>query len=296
MPDPRKGVRKRKACALYSATCLTNGHVYIGISVCPLRRWKQHCKSARKNPTVPFSSALAKHGAEGFFWEIHAWYPSTSLAGKAEEDKIAELRSQGTILYNATKGGWSEYSADMRRERMSQTKLGRKMSDEHRAKMLAAVRTPEARAAAADRMRGTKQSQETIAKASLSKSIAFSGHTVSEETRMKISQTLRTRNRTNRSPKRPLPPRIYGPVQQLKKPRSVEAREKMRQAKLGKKLSPEHAAKKKAACQTAEHRAKLSAVHLARCERERAGKFLACWLSGTELKPSRKKKKAAVVA
>jgi GIY-YIG catalytic domain-containing protein len=88
-----------KPCYLYRVTHTDSGRDYVGISVNPRHRWKQHLYDAAKS-TFYFHRMLAKYGESAFTWEIIA---KSSWDGARLLEKWAIALGMGKL--NLTKGG-----------------------------------------------------------------------------------------------------------------------------------------------------------------------------------------------
>jgi len=206
-----------KCTAIYTATCKVTGGIYIGLTYTPPNRWKQHYRDAKSGKTTHFHRAIRKYGILNFNWKIESWHKNRYLANDAEVAKIKDLRSQGFLVYNISDGGGQlDFS-------------------------------PETRAKMSFAQKGKKQSKATTRKRSLSVSASLKGHSVSQSTRNKISNTLILRNRALNPYKiEGLNGKIYGP----------------KLGRNGKKLSPEQSLNRKQLLGTLSHRQVLSAAHL----------------------------------
>lgn len=86
---------------IYKITNSKNGHFYVGKTKHPLlRRFREHCRFARKNDTV-LSRAIRKHGFECFLIALIEEIESEDLLNDREKHWIAELKPE----YNMTLGG-----------------------------------------------------------------------------------------------------------------------------------------------------------------------------------------------
>lgn len=88
--------------AIYKITnCITN-KIYIGQSVHPTKRWREHCRKAEKGGTYPIHLAINKYGKENFNFEILEW---TEDYNNKEEYYIAKYNTIAPNGYNILKGG-----------------------------------------------------------------------------------------------------------------------------------------------------------------------------------------------
>lgn len=78
---------------LYTVTCQVSGHllngkiVYVGQTVDPVIRWKQHCTSQRKRG--PLQTAIQACGANWFCFEVVACCRTYAIANAVELDLIS---------------------------------------------------------------------------------------------------------------------------------------------------------------------------------------------------------------
>lgn len=241
--------------------------VYVGKSASGLRRPRQHKALADKSKyfNYPIYKWIRKYQSLGHEYKILVLENQSdhALLCEAEKFYIAYFRSIGMKLLNVTEGGEGFMP------------IGGKLSPEHKAKILA-ILTPETRAKYADKIRGRKHSEEHKAKisaalqgpdckkkraenrkgrklsethkANLSK--AGIGRIVTEETRLKISignkgKIVTAEQRFNMSAahkgKALSPEHCQNISDALKgKPKSPEHIKNAGDAQKGKKLSPEH--------------------------------------------------------
>lgn len=173
-----------------------NGKKYIGItSQKPTNRWDNgrgyvHCRH--------FYAAIQKHGWDAFRHEILYTGLTQAEAEELEIELIAKYQTQDSAKgYNITPGGQPTEHTDETRQRISDALLGRKLSDEHRAKDSEAHRgeknnrygtrhTPETIEKMRATAKGRKFSPETLEKMSAAKR----GRHLSEEHKRAISSAL----------------------------------------------------------------------------------------------------------
>jgi group I intron endonuclease len=155
-------------CYLYRGTNTVTGATYIGVSINPPKRWKEHERDAQHRPQGRLHRAIAKYGASVFSWEI------VRVCADANEAKLAELCHiyLEEPAYNLTAGGdgnWGyrhtpeaiERSAAARRGRPQpataefnrRTKRGVSQSAEHVEKRVSQIRGRKADRAAVERRR-----------------------------------------------------------------------------------------------------------------------------------------------
>ncbi len=147
--------------------------MYIGRTVDPKNRWRQHKESTKRMgpKSMAITKALAKYGCGSFIFEVIA---QCKTMIDACETEIALVSQYDTYKhgYNSTPGGdWSGM-------------LGKTASEEHKAKTSAA-------------MKGVPKSDET--KANMSK--AQKGRTVSDEHKVNLSKSLKGRKAWNEGKK-----------------------------------------------------------------------------------------------
>lgn len=92
--------RERRA-AVYRVVHRSTGRDYIGVSVDPKRRWRDHKLAATKGSALRFPRALAKYGFAAFDWTIVCWCRTYELALELER----AARFVGMGYYNMTAGG-----------------------------------------------------------------------------------------------------------------------------------------------------------------------------------------------
>jgi group I intron endonuclease len=111
-------MQKVKRHYLYRITNLINGKIYIGQTVSPSARWRDH-RGAASNPKVPIQYAIKKYGNENFEFDVivSGIVPCTCLAGAPglcqdnanEEETLLVKQYESHVStgkgYNATWGG-----------------------------------------------------------------------------------------------------------------------------------------------------------------------------------------------
>lgn len=214
--------------AVYSITNTVNGKKYIGSAVDVTRRLWVH-KSAMKTGThknIKISRAVKKHGIDVFRFDVIEVVPKKEDLISREQHWIDTLRAV-TLGYNIAPNAYSS--------------LGRKA-------------TPVTRAKLSKRKKGVKLTAEQRA--------ARAGRVCSEETRKKISASLKVRlvGRSWSASRRAAYKPKYGPRL------SVEAKEKLRVLFTNRIVSEETRQKMSASAKlrvaSAETRAKLSAIRM----------------------------------
>lgn len=89
--------------AIYKITNLLNGKIYIGQSIHPQKRWKEHCQKAKnKGDSFPIHLAIAKYGENNFSFNILEW---TEDFDEEEKRFIKIFNSLTPNGYNVSKGG-----------------------------------------------------------------------------------------------------------------------------------------------------------------------------------------------
>ena len=183
---------------VYLLTCLTSGKSYVGISKCSAeKRFKDHCKNARKGSKLFLHKAIRKYGAETFVLKILAVVETWEQAKNLEREFIASRDTFAPTGYNMTRGGEGtiDYKhTDAAKAVMSQKHAGKVLSDETRQRMSAASKgkpkAPEhANNIRAALLRQLPYSPERIAKAAA----ALPKGPLSDEHRKKIGDALRGR-------------------------------------------------------------------------------------------------------
>jgi group I intron endonuclease len=186
---------------VYRATCTASGKSYIGISVRWPRRWREHINAAGPRAKSLLSRAIALYGAAAFTTEILYEATSEREACAVERGLIAEYGTLVPLGYNLSTGGEGSVgrrvSAEGRRN-LSEAVKRQWQNPEFRAKAIAAFQDriiPEShkehlRALAAD-MKGKPRDVESVEKGRLK----LMGHTVSAETRAKMSASRTGNNK-----------------------------------------------------------------------------------------------------
>lgn len=202
---------------IYRISAPSSNSVYVGQSINPQKRFKQH-KSSRQNPAL--SSFLKKH-ADAI---MYSWPVFNMNSEEIEEEKLC--RDMGFNLLNCFPcGGPSVRGRTLtpeHRAKIGRANSGRTLTEEHRAKIGLANRgkgaSTEHLVKLAANHRGKRFTDEHRRKLS----IANRGKTLSVEHRAKISSALLGRVRS---------------------PHTAESIAKMSAALLGRKLTSEHRAR-----------------------------------------------------
>lgn len=87
--------------AIYKIENKINHKIYIGQSIAPERRWKEHCRRNEKYKSL-IGDAIRKYGAENFEFEILGWYEDYN---DKEKQFIAEYRCLAPYGYNIALDG-----------------------------------------------------------------------------------------------------------------------------------------------------------------------------------------------
>ena len=91
--------------AIYKITNLINNKIYIGQTVHPNKRWKEHQQRAKTHyDDYPIHLAINKYGAKNFSFEILEW---TEQYDDEEARLIKEYNSISPNGYNLIEGGHS---------------------------------------------------------------------------------------------------------------------------------------------------------------------------------------------
>ena len=109
--------------AIYKATNILNGKMYIGQTTRPERRFAEHTWQGSKSKIL--STAIKKHGKENFEFNIMCWCPDKAYADMVET-KLIEAHDTRRVGYNICVGGEGFGSGE------DHPCHGRKASDEER--------------------------------------------------------------------------------------------------------------------------------------------------------------------
>lgn len=89
--------------AIYKIENIVNHKIYIGQTINPLKRWKEHKTSAKTNhDNCPIHQAIKKYGEENFSFTILEW---TENFNKREIELIKEYNCKVPNGYNISSGG-----------------------------------------------------------------------------------------------------------------------------------------------------------------------------------------------
>jgi group I intron endonuclease len=186
--------RKPYTGAVYTATCLVDGKVYVGKSVFGLKnRRTLHERKAVLGKGFKFHHALRKHGLENFVWSEYYLSDDNAQLMAVEKLLIAELKRENATLYNLTGGGEGVVGyiyTEEAKKKISEAGKGRVHSEEEKIKRANSLRgrvngpmKPELKEKLRAVHLGSKHSPEHKAKIAAS----LVGRPVSPETRAKIS-------------------------------------------------------------------------------------------------------------
>jgi group I intron endonuclease len=204
---------------LYLILNLRNKKLYVGKTEKPLIiRWQNHTANARMGSSLHLHCAIRKYGEESFVMLKLDTAKTAEELSQKEIQMIAELNTQNPKYgYNMTAGGegisgWIHSEDARQKMRTARSKythspeIYAKIAESNRGRK----RSPEVCARIGEIHRGLKmsdESKEKMRQAKLGKKRpprspeycenirrAKLGHTVSEETRAKISATLKQRN------------------------------------------------------------------------------------------------------
>lgn len=93
---------------IYMVRNLINHNVYIGKTSKPLLKFRRsgHIKSSKNNPKCYFHLAIRKHGIQNFKWYIlNSNAKTVDELNRLEIECIASYKNKGVTLYNMTNGG-----------------------------------------------------------------------------------------------------------------------------------------------------------------------------------------------
>lgn len=187
---------------IYLIMNIINDKKYVGQTIQNgKRRFHAHKRVALKEKSqLPLHRAIRKYGIENFRYEILEECDSIGALNAAESKWILELRTYGSHGYNCTTGGEGFIVSDETKQKMSQSRIGMKLSDEHR---------------------------KAISEGIIGENNPFYGKTHSEETIEKIKKTLKGQMDGENNP-------FYG------KHHSEESKNKMSVSHIGKQVGEKH--------------------------------------------------------
>ena len=233
---------------IYKITNAINGKVYIGQTVQGMDvRWREHLKVVRSGGGYALHNAIRKYGIQQF--SIEELYQCSSQE-ELNSEEISYIHSYYSIIdhgrgYNLDTGGGSHGSPsnetlrkmiysqnrDDVKAKIQASRAGYRHSDETKRKM-------------SESSKGQEMSLEARLKMSVAKKGkpgSFLGHHHTEETKIKVGLTGKGRIPWNKGKKGIFSPQVIERIRQarlaqpdprLGRKHSVEAKEKMRLAKI----------------------------------------------------------------
>src|SRR5574343_290019 len=135
---------ENKVSYIYRVTNTSNGKIYIGQSVDPIRRLSAHKNSYNKKNYL-LSHAIKKYGIENFLFEIIRSEVPIEQINDVEIQCITENNCKVPNGYNITDGGKgrSGYTCSTEtRLKMKEAQLGKKHSEESKRKMSESSKNP----------------------------------------------------------------------------------------------------------------------------------------------------------
>lgn len=159
---------------IYRVTNATNGKIYIGLTTRKLKeRWGQHVRDALKSGSrLALHSAIRKYGASSFAIDIVEYHATMADLQIAERFWISTLKAEQPAGYNLTSGGEGLFGRKMSENEKARRRLivRRRHSEETKRRIgLAHIGMKRPRGSVergAEKRRGTKQSEKSIATAS----------------------------------------------------------------------------------------------------------------------------------
>ncbi len=116
---------------VYELLCIKTGLRYVGQTVQALHaRWRNHVQAAEKGIEWELPKAIREHGSDGFEKRIICECQTQEELNATERKWIDELNTIWPNGYNMRNGG--QHTHEMTRELMRRTKLGKRLSDEHK--------------------------------------------------------------------------------------------------------------------------------------------------------------------
>lgn len=115
---------------LYKITNQINYKVYVGQTVSPTIRWRDHLK-ASDNPKVPLQFAIKKYGSENFEFEVIASCKDQDAANYLETELVEQYNSfvSNGKGYNATRGGMNAPKTEEWKRKVSKSLMGHPVSE-----------------------------------------------------------------------------------------------------------------------------------------------------------------------
>jgi len=119
---------------LYKITNLMNDKIYIGQTVAPSARWRDHRTAAIKRPVQVISKAIQKYGEENFVFEIIAECKGQVNADELEILLIQQYDSHFSTGkgYNVNLGGETAPKSEGTKEKIRQSLLGKKHTEKRK--------------------------------------------------------------------------------------------------------------------------------------------------------------------
>ncbi len=182
---------------------MINNKSYIGQTVNVSKRWHDHRRQAA-NPHYPIHLAIRKYGNDNFIFEVIACCLTQEDADLTEIELIAQYGTFGLKGYNCNVGGKKATQSAESREKNRLAHLGKKHTDEAKAKIAEASRNREWSEESKTKLSESKKGKSTWVKgkylsdehkAALSKSKkgkpnpALIGHKHTEESKKKMSDS-----------------------------------------------------------------------------------------------------------
>ena len=203
-----------KQAGIYKFTCVNNGKVYIGKSVCIRDRLHQHKKKSKNlTGSYLFEKALIKHGWESFKIDIIEVFEDFDKNDEQDRLKIIEREAFYIEKYDSTNNKFGYNNCKFGTDRTGC--IGPKLSEETRKKMSISQKGRKIPLAVRKKIslgnKGKPKSKEHVEK----NRQANLGKKLSEETKQKIGNASRGRKH------------------------SEESKEKLRNINLGRKMSEE---------------------------------------------------------
>ena len=234
---------------IYCATNLLNNKKYIGQSIDPLRRIREHYRNTRENSY--FHKAVAKYGMDNFEWQILLHDVPVEDIDEAEVNAIHLWNTQFPSGYNILAGGVScKVFPQEVRDRISAATKGKPKSAEHIRNMIRSKQNISIETRLKQRQAHLGKTNTPSARAKIS--AALTGHLTSQETRDKISKANKGRKlplwqiellRTINTGKKLSAESIEKTASKLRGvPRPKEVIDKISNANRGKKRTPEQIA------------------------------------------------------
>ncbi len=122
---------------VYLITNKINGKRYVGQTIQPMvKRFRQHCcSSVDRSQKSAIKDAILKYGKESFEIKILAKCDSVEQMNSRESYYIRLLRTSSPNGYNMDSGGLNKIPSIESRKKMSESGIGRKLSEEHKNKI-----------------------------------------------------------------------------------------------------------------------------------------------------------------